>query len=553
MNPYVVLSAEQTRNADQLTIDAGVASAQLMERAGEALTEYVIKTLTPSATVQAPNPENRAQAGANGAPANVAFAGSHPAQAVTAPGTAQATTPLGQPGPSRPQIVVLCGPGNNGGDGFVLARRLLAEGWPVRVALLGDTASLTGSAKLMAELYDGPVVPFAAAALDGANVIIDAIFGVGLSRPVDGQALAMVEQVNRNPAPVISVDIPTGINADTGAVMGNAVRASRTLTFVSRKPGHLLYPGRGYCGITEIAGIGISDTVLRKINPKTLVNDLAIWAPAWPRPHALMHKYDRGHVAVVSGDLYHAGAARLAAIGALRAGAGLVSLFSPSDAAFAHAAQVTSVMIREGDTASEISSHLSDSRFSAVVAGPGLGLDDAAREKVLACLSAKRAAVIDADGLSAFAEAPDALFTALDQRHIITPHTGEFARMFASIDLEKTDRLTAARAAADRAGCCVVLKGADTVIAHPDGRAAINVNAPPDLATAGSGDVLAGFIAALAGSKLPNGEPMPVFEAACGGVWLHGACGQLAGPGLIAEDLPHQIPTLLRRLSGQGT
>lgn len=484
----ILLTAEESRKADALANARGVAGASLMEKAGAGAAAIVLRAWD-----------------------------------------------------KRP-VAVLCGPGNNGGDGFVVARHLKEAGWPVRLALLGVREALKGDAALMARLYDGVVEVFQPAVLEGAGLIIDAIFGVGLARPIEGAARAMIEAANAHPAPVLAVDIPSGINADTGVVMGEAIRATRTVTFFTRKPGHALFPGRAYAGLIDVVDIGIPPDVLREIAPQTVENGPSAWAARFLRPGFSAHKYTRGHAAVVSGGRLKTGAARLSARAALRAGAGLVTVFTPPEAAAENAAQLTAVMLREGAGANDLAAGLADRRFTAALIGPGAGVGEETRAAVLAILASTAGAVLDADALTSFEVDPASLFSALRADDVMTPHDGEFSRIFKDINFKSSGKLKVARTAAFRAGAVIVLKGADTVVASRDGRASINVNAPPDLATAGSGDVLAGFICGL------KAQGMPGFEAACAGVWLHGACGQAAGPGLIAEDLPEALPEVLKAL-----
>jgi ADP-dependent NAD(P)H-hydrate dehydratase / NAD(P)H-hydrate epimerase len=445
--------------------------------------------------------------------------------------------------PPRP-AAVLCGPGNNGGDGFVVARMLKDAGWPVRVGLLGDRAALRGDAALMASLFDGAVETASPEMLGGAGVIVDALFGTGLARPVDGAARAVIEAANAHPAPAVAIDIPSGVDADTGAVLGAAVHAAATVTFITKKPGHLLFPGRALSGAVEVADIGFDPALVAEIAPRMVENHPALFAAHWRPLTWDTHKYGRGHAAVVSGPRLKTGAARLAATAALRAGAGLVTVLSPKDAADENAAHLTSVMIREADAGADVAAILSDPRFTAAVIGPGAGVGAATREKVLAILQSKAAAILDADALTSFESAPDQLFEKLRPGDALTPHAGEFARLFPA-EAAIPGRAAAAKDAAARANCVVVLKGADTIIAEPGGRCAINANAPFDLATAGSGDVLAGVIAGRRATGMPG------FEAACAGVFLHGACGQLAGRGLIAEDLAEMLPQVLGAVLAQ--
>ena len=442
--------------------------------------------------------------------------------------------------------VIVAGPGNNGGDGFVAARVLRERGRTVKVLLVGERAKLGGDAAEAARRWNGAVERASPAALAGAAIIVDALFGAGLDRPVEGEARTMIEAMNAAGAPIVAVDLASGINGTTGAVMGTAVRAARSVTFFRKKPGHLLLPGRLHCGPVRLAQIGIKPDTLARIAPKTFENAPALWCHLFPVPALGGHKYDRGHAIVVSGGPVTTGAARLAARAALRAGAGLVTIASPQAAMAINATANLSVMVRPVEGAEELTRFLSDRRLNAVALGPGLGVGAATRGLVKAALHGERAVVLDADALTSFADEPETLFAAIKQRTqaatVLTPHSGEFSRLF-KIPVEQAhSKLEQARAAACQSQAIMVFKGADTVIASPDGRAAINANAAPWLATAGTGDVLTGFATGL----LAQG--MPGFEAACAAVWLHGECGAGAGPGLISEDLPEVLPRVYRRL-----
>jgi len=445
-------------------------------------------------------------------------------------------------------ILVVAGPGNNGGDGFVVAAELAARGREVSVMLLCDRDSLQGDAASAAKGWKHPVLPFNPQAIGKPALIIDALFGAGLNRPVTGEPHDVIEAINANGAPVLAVDLPSGINGTSGAVMGVAVRATDTVTFFRRKPAHLLLPGRIHCGRVQVADIGIDPHVLEEIRPQTFENIPQTWREAFPVPRIDGHKYARGHAIVVSGDIAATGAARMSARGSLRAGAGLVTLASPRDALAVNAAALTAVMVRPIDTVVEFAELLADRRFNACVIGPGAGLGERTRNFVLTALSAKRGLVLDADALTSFAEAPDRLFEAIKASHdpqvVLTPHEGEFPRLFSDISNKHPlrSKLERVRAAAERSGAVVLLKGPDTVVASPDGRATIAANAPPWLATAGAGDVLSGIIAGL----LAQG--VAAFEAASIGVWMHGEAAREAGPGLIAEDLPEVMPAVFRHL-----
>jgi ADP-dependent NAD(P)H-hydrate dehydratase / NAD(P)H-hydrate epimerase len=457
---------------------------------------------------------------------------------------AQAAADLAEEGP----IVVVAGRGNNGGDGFIAAAELAAQGREVAVVLLCERATLKGDAALAAAQWAGEVRPFHPRSLGQPALIIDALFGAGLDRPVKGDPLAMIDAINHSGVPILAVDLPSGINGTTGAVMGAAVRATETVTFFRRKPGHLLLPGRLQCGRVRLVDIGIDADVLDEIRPTAFENLPPVWQAAFPVPQVDGHKYARGHAVIVSGGVTSTGAARLAARAALRAGAGLATLASPRDALAVNAAALTAVMVRAIDTPAEFAQLLTDRRLNACVIGPGAGVGEPTRALALAALSAGRAVVLDADALTSFAEHPGRLFEPIKKighpQIVLTPHEGEFSRLFNGLiqENETHSKLEKARAAAHLSGAVVVLKGPDTVVAAPDGRAAIAANAPPWLATAGSGDVLAGMI----GGMLAQG--VPAFEAACIGTWMHGEAGQEAGPGLIAEDLPEVLPAVFRRL-----
>jgi ADP-dependent NAD(P)H-hydrate dehydratase / NAD(P)H-hydrate epimerase len=446
------------------------------------------------------------------------------------------------------RVVIVAGPGNNGGDGFVAARHLAERGYTVRVSFVGDRQRLKGDAALAADRWSGPVEAASPVSLTDCDIVVDALFGAGLDREVEGLPRAMIKAMNAAGVPLIAVDLPSGVNGTTGAIMGLAVKATHTVTFFRRKTGHLLLPGRLHCGEVEVADIGIPDRVLEQIKPATFVNRPELWGRLFPVPATAGHKYSRGHAVVVSGGVSTTGAARLAARGALRAGAGLVTIASPREALSVNAASSLAVMVRPVDGAAELAEFLADRRRNVAVLGPGGGVGQAMRDQVLAALGSEAALVLDADALTSFAEEPAGLLAGIAKRSgrgvVLTPHEGEFARLFKVIDSDPKvhAKLEKARLAAGMSGAVVLFKGADTVVAAPGGRAVIADNAPPTLATAGSGDVLAGMIAGL----LAQG--MPAFEAASAAVWLHGEAAGEFGPGLIAEDLPEALPPVYRRL-----
>jgi NAD(P)H-hydrate epimerase len=446
-------------------------------------------------------------------------------------------------------VLVLCGPGNNGGDGFVAARHLRTRGYRVRLALLGASSALKGDAAFMAQAWRGPVVALSPPALDGADLVIDALFGAGLSRPLDGAAADMARAVNARGLRVIAADIPSGLHGDLGrppeGAHGLAIRATRTVTFFRRKPAHLLMPGRELCGAVRVADIGIPESVLKTIRPRTFANGPALWGAAFPWPRAQGHKYSRGHAVIVSGPAHATGAARLAARGALRVGAGLVSVASPPDAVAVNAAQLTAIMVKPFDGAEGLRALLGDGRIAALALGPGCGVGEGTRALVSCALESRAGIVLDADALTSFADAPAEMFRRLRAPCVLTPHAGEFERLFPGLLAGAPSKLEAAREAAKTAGAVVLLKGPDTVVAAPDGRAAINANAPPFLATAGAGDVLAGMIAGLLAQGMGD------FAAANAAAWLHGEAANRFGLGLIAEDIPEMLPAILQALHAE--
>lgn len=484
LNPATaLLTCAQMAQADRLSVEAGVAGVELMENAGAAVANAIQQRWTV-----------------------------------------------------RP-VLVLCGPGNNGGDGFVAARLLLAAAWPVRVAALVPLSELRGDAADHAARWLGPVEAVAPAALEGAELVIDALFGAGLTRPLQGPAVQVLAEASVRKLPIVAVDVPSGLMGDTGADLG-AVPAALSVSFFRKKPGHLLQPGRRLCGELLMADIGTPATVWNHLQPMAFENAPSLWREALPTLQPESHKYQRGH-ALLWGGWPSTGAARLAARAAARMGAGLVTVAVPEAALAVYAAALTSIMVSPVGQAEDFNQLLRDARFTGLLIGPGAGLGPSTRERVLRLLKAGRPTVLDADALTVFQPTPSQLFAAIRSPCVLTPHEGEFARLFAA----EGDKLQRARAAARQSGAVVVLKGSDTVIAAPDGRAILNANAPPTLATAGSGDVLAGMVLGL----LTQG--MEPFLAAAAAVWMHGEVAQQFGPGLIAEDLSEGLPAVLRLLA----
>jgi NAD(P)H-hydrate epimerase len=436
---------------------------------------------------------------------------------------------------TRP-VSVLCGPGNNGGDGFVVADGLAELGWPVRVALLGTREDLRGDARAAAMRWRGGIEALDAGAIDGAALIVDALFGSGLNRPLDSRVTAVLGAAVQRGLPLVAVDVPSGVMGDSG-VNGGAVPATCTVTFARKKPGHVLLPGRDLCGEVVVADIGIPTAVIDSLQIDAWENDPALWRAQLPRMNSSANKYTRGH-ALVCGGYPMMGAARMAARAAARVGAGLTTIAVPEVSFPMYAASLTSIMVRPIKHGGDLTRLLSDARFTACLIGPGAGVDDATFDAAREILACARPVVLDADAITVFASRAAELAQAIRGPCVMTPHDGEFARVFHTLG----DKLSRARAAARQSGAIMVLKGADTVIAAPDGRAIVNTNAPANLATAGSGDVLSGLILGL----LAQG--MDAFMAAAAGVWMHGAAAADFGPGLLAEDLPDLLPAVLRRL-----
>ncbi|TDK67085.1 NAD(P)H-hydrate dehydratase [Sapientia aquatica] len=437
-------------------------------------------------------------------------------------------------------VVVLCGPGNNGGDGFSTARHLFDLGWSVKIALLGAADHLNGAPLLHFQRWHGAVIPFAEVEFSGDELVVDAIFGAGLNRPLDADVISILEAALFKKLPMVAIDVPTGVMGDTGQSFG-AVAVVLTVTFLRKKPGHVILPGRLLCGEVVVADIGYGQQIASHLGLNTFENDPLVWLPDFPVPHPFNNKYSRGH-ALIAGGYPVTGAARLAALSAARVGSGLTTIAIPEIALPIYGASLLSIMLEIINSSADIERLLNDKRYTAFLIGPGCGVTpddfDLIRIRVLAMLATKRATVIDADAISCFRDDPKILFKAIEGPCVITPHEGEFSRIF---DL-KGDKLMRTRFAARISGAVIVLKGSDTIIAAPDGRAIINTNAPASLATAGAGDVLSGLILGL----LAQG--MDAFLASAAAVWLHGEAANDIGLGLIADDLPEAIPAILDEL-----
>lgn len=476
-----IITVDEMRAIDAASASGGVSTRTLMENAGRAVADAIVQRFSPRPTA------------------------------------------------------VLCGPGNNGGDGWVAARMLRELGWPAWVETMAPRDALKGDAADAARAWTGDTFELGKSGRD-AELFVDALFGAGLSRPLEGEAarLAVLLPASR----VVAVDVPSGISGDDGNPLGDVCfEAALTVTFVRKKPAHVLMPGRAWCGDVVVADIGAPEQAVAERNVTLFENDPSLWRLPWPE--ADTHKHERGHVVVASGGATRTGAARLSARASLRAGAGLVTMLSPADALAENAAQLTAIMLREAEG---VASYAEAARTAqAMVIGPAFGTSDDHYKSLLAVMepSPRCALVLDADAITLLAP----LTHGLDASDVMTPHIGEFRRAFPGIWSNSQNPIDAARAASAYARCVVLLKGPSTVIASPDGRAIVNTTGTPFLATAGSGDVLAGLIAGLIA------QGMDSFEAAAAGAWIHGKAGEAFGPGLTADDLPDILPRIFNALA----
>lgn len=432
------------------------------------------------------------------------------------------------------RVLVLCGAGNNGGDGYVAAEALRLAGWDVRV---GALAVPTAKEAIMAsQAWQGETVPLSPTLLEDCDLVIDALFGTGLTRPLEDTAAQMIEAVAAKGIPVIAADIPSGVDGDTGRVLGCAARAVATVTFFRKKVGHALLPALDLCGEVIVADTGMYADVLDEISPTIAENNSALWRASQPKLEVQNNKFHRGHALIFGGPIM-TGASRLAARAAQRMGAGLVTLGCPPEAWEIYAKSLESVMVRPLRSGQDEAELLGNPKVTAILIGPGLGREVEAKDQILRVLPTGKQAILDADALSLFEGDERTLLNNLHEKCILTPHEGEHSRVFGVLD---ADKITKARNSAQKAGCIVLLKGADTVIAHPEGFCVVNTNAPPWLATAGAGDVLAGMILGLVTAG------MPLFAAACAAAHEHGQAATLCGQGLIAEDLVDRLSTVIQ-------
>jgi NAD(P)H-hydrate epimerase len=407
--------------------------------------------------------------------------------------------------------------------------------------LLGRIDQLKGDAARAASLWNAPIEELTSGALERVELVVDALFGAGLTRPLEGTAASFVDAVNARKLPCLSVDLPSGVNGDDGQALGRAPQAQATVTFFRRKPGHLLYPGRALAGELVVRDIGIPPEVLREIAPQQFENSPELWRWCLRTRQWDDHKYKRGSLLIAGGDVM-TGAARLAARAARRVGAGMVAIISGRAAHPIYATDSAGTVTLTADSDAEFHEFMVDPRRTAFLIGPGYGLGAVTRRRTLEILRTRKPAVLDADALTSFAADPDELLRALHPAVVLTPHEGEFARLFPDIAAGRLGKPARARSAAARSGATVVLKGPDTVIASADGFLAINSNAPPWLAMGGAGDVLAGLTAGLMALGLRSDV------AAMVGVWLQGQGALLTGENITVEELDVGIKSALREI-----
>jgi hydroxyethylthiazole kinase-like uncharacterized protein yjeF len=484
---HAVLSTAQMYEADHLTIKSGLSGIELMENAGTAVTAHITAHWDACKTL------------------------------------------------------VLCGPGNNGGDGYVVARQLSEAGWDVDVAQYGAVEKLSADAKHMRGQLGSvsSVGDMASVPVSDFDLIVDAIFGAGFRGTLPPEISTVFECAAEADVPIVAIDVPSGVDGDTGKISSGTPMASMTVSFFKAKLGHLLYPGRENCGRLEIADIGIPEHVLDELAVDVFENSLELWRSFYPQPSATGHKYNRGHAVIVGGGVSNTGAARISARNALRVGAGAVTLLCPASALMIYAQAMEAVMVSSFQNSEDLNKFVKSKRIASLLIGPANGVNDITRQNVMAVLATDANIIIDADAISVFKDNPQELFTAIKSKMtgqvVLTPHEAEFNRLF---DIEGT-RVDRCRSAANASGATVILKGATTCIASPSGSVVLNTHASPWLATAGSGDALAGILCGLMASMNDG------LKASAAAVWLHGEAGVRLGAGMTAEDIEKTLPSIL--------
>ena len=494
-----ILTSKQTKNLDILSIKNGVSLSNLMENAGEASFDIIINQIIPNIL----NFNNK--------------------------------------------ITILCGPGNNGGDGFVIAKKLCQKNFDVTVCSPFDKHKFNPTVKTKLKSCTFDIVNPSQKLFKRADLIIDALFGVGLNRDINKELSYLIKLVNKEKKFVVSIDIASGLDSDTGEERPISINADHTISFQTPKPCHYLLPGKIKTGKLSIVQIGIPKKVFNNIKnlSKIYLNTMDLWKSHFPRPNEYDHKYSRGHLLVQSGDKFSTGASRLASLSALRVGAGIVTLASTDESAMINAAHLTSVMVKNINTKKDFIDFYNKRKVNAFLIGPGCGLTKYTKELSLVAIKTGLPVVLDADSISVFEDEPNELFSAIKKYNknvILTPHEGEFKRIFKN---SIGSKISKASKASRESSAIIIYKGNDTIISSPNSHLAISDKTSPFLATAGSGDILAGICAGL----LSQG--MDAFMAACAGQWFHKKIGEISGPGMIADDMPGFIETFLPNILGE--
>ena len=488
MTQYILTNSEMAM-ADQITINSGLTSLDLMENAGKA----VLRNLPLSKLIK---------------------------------------------------VLILCGPGNNGGDGFVVASELMKLNKKIDLYFPFDRKKQSEDCKYYSEKIDAKHFISSINNIEQYDIIIDALFGTGLSRNISNQLVRLIKDINKSKVPVYAIDIPSGINGNNSLPQPDAFKCEKTITFFCEKKCHLLFPSKKYCGEIIVEDIGIKKDLFKVLSPKIKKNEPSLWLKNFPFPKSTDHKYSRGLLIINTGPKFQTGAARLAGRSALRVGAGAVRLVCDKNAAEVLEPQISVEMISVIENKNDYQNLLKDKKISSVLVGPGNGISDETKARTLLSLALVEHVVIDADAISCFADNPEELYVDTYPHTILTPHEGEFKRLFGEEIFNSGDKVLKCVEAAKKSGSIILLKGADTIIANSHGDVVINSAEAPYLATAGSGDVLAGIIASLVGK-----DKMPAFQAACAGAWIHSRLGEIIGPGLIAEDLIDNIPLIIKKLA----
>ena len=494
-----LFTSKEVKNLDELSVKHGVSLSKLMENAGNASFQVIVDRIIPDLS----NFNNR--------------------------------------------ITVLCGPGNNGGDGFVIAKKLIEKNFDVKVCSPFNKNSFNSTALEKLEISNFDLLEVSQDLFKNSDLIIDALFGIGLNRDIDKKLIDLIDLINKEKNYVVSIDIPSGLVTDTGEKKPTSINADHTITFQSPKPCHFLLPGKINTGELSVVDIGVPEQIFEGVKKSSniFLNTSDLWKNYFPWPKEYDHKYSRGHLLVQSGDQFSTGASRLASLSALRIGAGVVTLASSDEAALINASHLTSVMVKNISNISNFINFAKNRKVTSLLIGPGCGVTDYTKKLSLNVIELGLPVVLDADALSVFKNDPDELFSSIkkyNDRVILTPHEGEFNRIFKD---RKGSKLSAASDAAKLSGATIIYKGNDTVISNPDGLLAISDKSSPFLATAGSGDILAGICAGL----LSQG--MNSFFAACAGQWFHKKIGEIPRPGMIADDMPAIIENFLPSALGE--